>query len=91
MELLAVQPYYKIQREVASTEQIAYEDHRSLYLYRDKIITQYREFPIGDVFDVSFRQVGDQGGFLYLHTKLGVYSYTVKESPEKFIKTFKSL
>ncbi|UNK16467.1 hypothetical protein MNQ98_18390 [Paenibacillus sp. N3/727] len=91
MEWLAVQPYYKIQREVGSTEQVMYEDHRTLYLYRDKIVTHYREFPIVDVFDLSFRQMGDVGGFLYLHTKLGVYSYTVKEDPSGFIEAFKSL
>ncbi|WP_106765850.1 hypothetical protein [Paenibacillus faecalis] len=91
MEYLAVQPYYKIQREVGSTEQVTYEDDRMLYLYHDKIVTHYREFSIADVFDLSYRQMGDTGGFLYLHTKFGVYSYTVKEDPSSFIETFKNL
>lgn len=91
MEWLAVQPYYKIQREVGSTEQRTFEDKRKLVLYRDKIVTHYRSFPITDVFDLSFRQLGEAGGFLYLHTKLGVYSYTVKEDPSGFIAVFKSL
>lgn len=91
MDCLAVQPYYKIQREVGSTEQMTYEDNRTLYLYRDKIVTHYREFSIADVFDLSYRQLGEAGGFLYLHTKLGVYTYTVKEDPSGFIEAFKSL
>ncbi|MFC7679334.1 hypothetical protein [Paenibacillus sp. GCM10028914] len=91
MEWLAVQPYYKIRREVGSTEQRTIEENRTLYLYNDKIVTQYREFPITDVFDVSYRKMGETGGFLYLHTKLGVYSYTVKDNPASFIKAFKSL
>lgn len=91
MEWLAIQPYYKIQREIGSTEQITYEDNRTLYLYPDRIVTQYREFPIADVFDLSYRQMGETGGFLYLHTKLGVYSYTVKDNPGNFIKAFKNL
>lgn len=91
MEWLAVQPYYKIRREVRSTEQKMIEEKRTLYLYPDKIVTQYREFPIGDVFDLSFRLMGENGGFLYLHTKLGVYSYMVKDNPERFIKAFKDL
>ncbi|WP_422657035.1 hypothetical protein ACK8P5_14790 [Paenibacillus sp. EC2-1] len=91
MDWLAVQPYYKIQREIGSTEQIMYEDNRTLYLYHDRIVTQYREFKVADVFDLSYRQMGEAGGFLYLHTKFGVYSYMVKDSPERFIKAFKNL
>lgn len=91
MKQLAVQPYYKVQREVSGTEQVTYEDDRNLYLYRDKIVTHYREFPIGDVFDMSFRPMGESGGLLYLHTKYGVYSYLVKEVPDDFIRAYRDL
>lgn len=91
MEWVAIQPYYKVQRKVLSTKQVAYEDARHLYLSRDKIVTHYREFSMDDVFDLSFRPMGESGGLLYLHTKYGVYSYMVKDNPEQFIRAYKSL
>lgn len=91
MNWIATQSYYKIHRQVSSTEQTTVVQIRSMYLYEHKVRTQYREFAIEDVFDMSYRQMGDEGGFLYLHTKQGVYPYTVKEDPSRFIDTFKEL
>ncbi|PAV31644.1 hypothetical protein CIL05_03020 [Virgibacillus profundi] len=89
MYLLAEQPYIKVQREVNSIEQINIEHQRMIYLYDEKIVTQNREFPIEDVMDISYRFIGASGGLLYLHTSKGVFSYTVKTSPEQFVKVYK--
>lgn len=89
MNLIAVQPYIKIIREVTSIEQKDIEHNRVIYLYNDKVVTEHRKFPIQDVIDMSHRSIGDKGGLLYIHTSSGLYSYTVKESTEKFIEAFK--
>ncbi len=91
MNWIAKQSYYKIHRKVTSTEQTTVVNDRSMYLYEHKVMTQYRQFPIKDVFDMSYRKTGGEGGFLYLHTKQGVYPYTVREDPSAFIETFKEL
>ncbi|MBP1155747.1 MULTISPECIES: hypothetical protein [unclassified Paenibacillus] len=91
MNWIAKQPYYKVQREVSSTEQKTVVHDRWLYLYEDKIVTGYRRFPIDEVFDMSYRRLGSEEGVLYLHTKQGVYSYTVKADPGTFIEAFKEL
>lgn len=91
MQLIAKQPYVKVKREVHSIEQVHTELNRELLLYDDRVVTKHREFPIGDVLDMSYRKVGGEAGLLYLHTIKGVYSYTVKASPEEFIEEFKKL
>ncbi|WP_100011555.1 hypothetical protein [Lentibacillus sediminis] len=89
MKLIAEQPYTKIERQVKSIEQVDVEHHRTMYLYDEKVVTQHHEFPIRDVFDMSYRFIGGQGGLLYLHTSRGVFPYTVKSSPEQFVAAFK--
>ncbi|MBP1949402.1 hypothetical protein [Virgibacillus litoralis] len=89
MYLIAEQPYYKVQREVSSIDQRDVEYERTIYMYNDKIVTQHREFSIENVLDMSYRVIGQKGGLLYLHTNKGVYSYTVKSSPQQFIDAFK--
>ncbi|GAA0375817.1 hypothetical protein [Bacillus horti] len=89
MEPLATQIYYKVQREVDGLSQRNVEYERTIYLYEDRVVTQYREFPFYDVYDVSYRRMGKEKGLLYLHTRNGIYSYTVKTDPDKFIKVYK--
>lgn len=89
MNVLATQPYSKIVREVTSIGKTEVEDERMLYLYPDRVVTAYREFPIENVIDMSFREVGKTGGLLYVHTSSGVFSYTVESSPMEFIHVFK--
>ena|SRR5690625_2380638 len=89
MNLLAVQPYIKVIREVTSIEQTDIEEERNMYLYDDKLVTKHREFPLEDVFDISYREFGQKGnGLLYVHTIKGVFSYTVKTSTDDFINAF---
>lgn len=89
MSLIAKQTYSKVVREVNSTEQKDTEQERTMYLYDDKIVTQYREFKVYDVLDISYRFIGDDGGLLYLHTNNGVYPYIVRSSPKAFVEAFK--
>lgn len=89
MRLIAEQPYIKIKREVSSIEQKEIELKRTLYLYDEKVVTEYREFLMKDVLDMSYRFIGESGGLLYLHTSKGVFSYTVKTSPEQFVKAYR--
>ena len=89
MSLIAKQTYCKVIREVNSLEQKDTEQTRTMYLYDDRVVTQYREFKIYDVLDISYRFIGDDGGLLYLHTINGVYPYIVKSSPKAFVEAFK--
>lgn len=89
MKLLAEQPYIKMDRQLDGLQQKDVELKRTLYLYDEKVVSQYRVFPIEDVTDISFKEVGPSGGMLYVHTKQGVFSYIVKSSPMDFVDVFK--
>lgn len=89
MKLLAEQPYIKVVRQTNSLEQKNVEMERTLSLYDEKVTSAYREFPIHDVTDVSYRAMGNEGGMLYVHTNKGVYSYIVRSSPMDFVNTFR--
>lgn len=91
MKWIAVQPYYKVEREISSTEQKVAVQDRLMYLYEQCIVTKHREFSIMDVFDLSYRRIGADGGLLYLHTKQGLFSYTVHGDPQPFIEAYKEL
>lgn len=90
MVLIAQHPYIKTERKVTSTGQYEIEHHRNIYLYKDKVVTEYREFPIQNVMDFSYREITNQGGVLYLHTAQGVFTYIVKSSPKKFILAYQN-
>lgn len=91
MQFIAKQPYVKVVRQVSALEQKDTEEQRYMYLYEDKIVTRYREFPIENVMDISYRLTGKKTkGMLYLHTLKGVYAYIIKSSPEQFIDAFKA-
>lgn len=89
MPLIAQHPYIKVERMLTSTSKYNMEHDRFISLYTDKVTTEHRTFPIADVIDFSYRKITTNGGILYLHSVHGVYSYTVKTSPEDFIMAFK--
>lgn len=91
MSLLATHPYYKVQREVTAIEQKNIEYDRTLYLYEDKLMTQHREFSTEHIFDMSYRELSEEEGLLYIHSSQGVFSYAVKSDPSAFIEAFKNL
>jgi hypothetical protein len=90
MDLIAKQLYVKIIREVDGLMQKDVEEQRCLYLYTDRIVTIHREFPLGEVLDISYKEIAGRGGLLYLHTLSGVFPYIVKEDPHAFIRSFKA-
>ncbi|MFC3772902.1 hypothetical protein [Paenibacillus sp. GCM10012303] len=91
MNWIAIQPYYKIERRVTSFEQVTVKEDRFMYLFEKKIVTETHDFPIKNVFDLSYKRIGKEGGLFYLHTLQGVYSYTVAGDPQSFIDAFKAL
>ncbi|MBH5317630.1 hypothetical protein I6N90_07420 [Paenibacillus sp. GSMTC-2017] len=91
MNWIAVQPYYKVERKLNGLEMKTIRDDRIMYLYANKIVTAHREFEIEDVHDLSFRQMGGDEGILYLHTKQGVFSYTLQGDTTAFIQSFRDL
>ncbi|MGZ9584368.1 hypothetical protein [Paenibacillus marinisediminis] len=91
MKWIAEQPYYKVERVMSSVEQKTVVYERTMYLYQDKLVTQHREFDIQNIFDISYRKLGADEGILYLHTKQGVFTYSLKADPSLFIKEYKGL
>lgn len=90
MNLIAQHPYIKTERKVTSTGQYEVVHQRNIYLYKDKVVTEHREFPIQYVMDFSYREITNQGGVLYLHTAQGVFTYVIKSPPNKFITAYQS-
>ncbi|WP_018757314.1 hypothetical protein [Paenibacillus terrigena] len=91
MNSIAALSYYKVERNISGLEQTIHKQDRWIYLYQEKVVTAHREFPIQEVFDISYRSMGGDGGMLYLHTLQGVYSYTITEDPQSFLKAYKAL
>src|SRR5690625_8015021 len=69
MHVLATQAYSKTLREVTRIGKTEVEDKRMMYLYPEKLVTEHREFPIANVLDMSYRQVGKVGGLLYVRSE----------------------
>lgn len=61
MYLIAEQPYFKVEREVSSLEQRDIERNRTIYLYSEKVVSHHNEFPVKDIFDMSYRFFGSDG------------------------------
>ncbi|WP_239422115.1 hypothetical protein [Bacillus sp. CGMCC 1.16541] len=91
MTILASQPYIIITRSIEVTQQCYTETEQHLHLYQDKVVGHEKTFHIHHVFDMSFKPLSNQSGFLYLHTNQGVFSYQVKSNPQTFIETFRKL
>lgn len=89
--IIATQPYYKIERSVTAGNLETIIHQRSLCLYPDRIVSAYREFLIKEIYDISFRDLGQGHGVLYLHTKQGVFPYTLEADAELFISEVKRL
>ena len=80
----------KVERKVTNFQQVNIEHERVISLFEGKVVTQHRVFPMNIITDISFRTIANEGGFLYLHTLRGVYSYQVKSSPEAFISAYRT-
>ncbi|WP_054939819.1 hypothetical protein [Paenibacillus ihuae] len=89
--IIAIQAYYKVERIVSADNLETIIHRRALCLYPTRIVSAYREFLIDEIFDISFRDLGQGHGVLYLHTKQGVFPYTVETAVELFISEVKRL
>ncbi|MBM7649868.1 hypothetical protein JOC78_002852 [Bacillus ectoiniformans] len=89
--IISSQSYVRVHREVKDEQQHYIEIIEELMLYRDKIITGSHQFFLKDVLDMSYKPLSQNGGFLYLHTIQGVFSYNVKFAPDDFIEQYKML
>lgn len=90
MSLIAKQTYSKVVREVNSTEQKHTEQERTMYLYDDKIVTQYREFKVYDVLDISYRFIGDDGGCSIYTLIMGYILISSDPLPRHLLKRSRS-
>lgn len=90
-ETIANQAYLQIERKVTSDGQIIVTHNHEMLLYKEQIITDCHTFLIREVYDMSYRKLGKEGGVFYLHTNQGVYPYHVKSDPREFIAAFKEI
>lgn len=88
---IAVQPYIIIERAITNQRQQITVHQHELYLFESKIVSRHREYSLYNVYDLSYKIISGDEGFLYLHTNQGVYSYMVKTDPSMFIEEFKLL
>lgn len=84
------QSYTRISRKVVGNKQTFNRQDEEIKLFEDKVITASHQFPIEDVWDISFKRMSGQG-FLYLHTTSGVYSFVTEYDPCSFIEAYKKL
>ncbi|PID14205.1 hypothetical protein CSV63_14050 [Sporosarcina sp. P34] len=83
--------YISINRVVDRLEQTYQKSYHTICLFRDRITTSQRTFPLQHVFDLSYRPFSGQSGLFYLHTNEGVFTFEIEEEPEKFILLFKQI
>ncbi|RAV01282.1 hypothetical protein [Paenibacillus sp. YN15] len=91
MDHLAVLPYIETERQVTSRGQETVVHNRKLYLYETQISAFSRVFALEEVYDMSFRKMGEGEGIFYLHTKQGVYPYRINIDPVFFIHAYKQI
>lgn len=90
-QAIAVQPYVIIERAVVHQMQTAIVHEHELRLFATKITSVHREFAVQNVYDMSFRTISGEEGFLYFHTNQGVCSFMVRTHPGPFIEAYKHL
>ncbi|PIC70905.1 MULTISPECIES: hypothetical protein [unclassified Sporosarcina] len=83
--------YISINRVVDRLEQTYQKSYHTICLFRDRITTSQRTFPLQHVFDLSYRPFSGQSGLFYLHTNEGVFTFEIEEEPEHFISLFKQI
>lgn len=91
MEIIAKIPYVIVNRRIEDNTQFHKEEEHKITLSYERVITSFDSFLLEEVLDISYRFFSAEMGFLYLHTTKGMYSYTVKTSPEHFIEQFKQM
>jgi hypothetical protein len=88
---VAIQSYVIIERMVANQAQTTKVYEHELHLFETTITSFHREFLVCNVYDMSFRMISGEEGFLYFHTNEGVFSFIVRDHPKSFITSYKNL
>ncbi|KML32146.1 hypothetical protein VL12_16320 [Rossellomorea marisflavi] len=91
MKAIFSQPFMQTERRIEEETQKTIETVGYIHLYKDRIETPSNVFVIGDVFDVTSRSLSAGYCFLYLHTIIGVRTFIIKSSPQRFILHYRSL
>jgi hypothetical protein len=91
LEKIASHAYVETRQVIDWTEKKIIESWFEVCLYEDKISTAAKEYPLRNVFDISYRPIGDSYGFLYLHTNEGVKTLCVKSEPKNFLERYKEI
>lgn len=91
MKVMFSQSYIKVDRRIENNQQLYIKLKAHINLYEDRIETDGQSFILKDVFDVSFKSISLNNGFLYLHTNQGIFAYIVESNPSIFINMFKSI
>lgn len=89
--LLCSQIYLTVHRKIEGNEQKYEENKEVIRIYEDRLTTASEHFQLRDILDISFRNISDAKGFLYLHTTRGLYSYVTDNEPQQLMRIFKEL
>lgn len=91
MSIIYSQQFIITTRSIDLGQQHYTDTEQFIDLYEDKIITPLKKFLLYQVFDVSYKSLSDESGFLYLHTNQGVFPFKVNSSPHRFIEEYHKL
>ena len=88
-EIISSISYTKINRTIEFNQQKSVKTEHRIMLYESKILTSSHQFKIENVFDISYRVLSEDSGFLYLHTNQGVFAFVVTSDPSSFMEKVK--
>lgn len=91
MSIISMIPYTYIERKVKRTQKVTIQHSKDICLYADSIQTEKNCFHVNSVFDISYKCVSKESGFLYLHTNQGMFAYTIHTDPADFIAAYKEI
>ncbi|MCA1032461.1 hypothetical protein LCL95_15605 [Bacillus timonensis] len=91
MNPISTQPYIQIERKIDGLQQNIHQTIHYLYLFENEVHTSSQKFNLKDIFDMSFKSINLDTGFLYLHTHQGIFSFQVEDHPLHFMDEYKKL
>lgn len=83
--------YTDTERFIEAGEMKIVHNKCHLHLFENGLATSESDFPLTNVWDVSYKSFSSDANLLYLHTHKGVITYQVYEDPAEFVKAFKKL
>ncbi|WJX01827.1 3-isopropylmalate dehydratase [Priestia aryabhattai] len=104
MSIISIIPYTYVERKIKRTQKVTIQHSKDMCLYKvtiqhskdmclytDNIQTENDCFHINSIFDISYKCVSKESGFLYLHTNQGMFAYTIHTDPAAFIAAYKDI